>query len=97
MNEFEFKKWLDTDGTPKKIQSDLISRIKRVEREIDHCDIDYEYHNDQCEKLLSYFEKNGHNERMARLKNCNLPIGKYSMSTFRYAIKKYKQFMIEVN
>jgi len=96
MNEIEFKKWLDKQGITKKVQSDLTSRIKRIEKEIDHCDIDNEYHNDQCNNLLSYFEKNGCNEQMIKIKNCTLPIGQYSMNTFRYSIKKYIQFKDEL-
>lgn len=92
MNELEFRKWLNDNGTSKKMQSDLVSRIKRIEKEINHCDIDSEYHNDQCKGLLSYFEKNGCNERMDTIKNCTLPIGRYSMSSFRYSIKKYMHF-----
>lgn len=97
MNEFEFRKWLEQKGASKKVQSDLISRIKRVEKEINHCDIDNEYHSDRCVNLLDYFEKNGDNVKMSKIKNCNLPIGKYYMSTFRYSINKYIQFKNELH
>lgn len=97
MNEIDFRKWLLLNKTNKKVQSDLISRIKRVEKNIGHCDIDVEYHNDQCKILLSYFNKNGCNDLMNNLSNCDLPIGKYNMSTFRHAIKKYIQFKNDNN
>lgn len=52
MNELEFRKWLNKKGVSKKMQSDHTSRIKRIEKEINHCDIDNEYHNDKQKKDL---------------------------------------------
>ncbi|WP_265460442.1 hypothetical protein [Enterococcus sp. HY326] len=95
MNELEFRKWLNKKGVSKKMQSDHTSRIKKIEKEINHCDIDNEYHNDKCITLLAYFEKNGCNNQMDKIKNCDLPIGKLSMSNYKYSIKKYIQFKNE--
>ncbi|WP_201012113.1 hypothetical protein [Lactococcus lactis] len=97
MDEINFKKWLQKNNYSKKMQSDFVSRIKRIEKEIDHCDIDSEYRNDRCVNLLRYFEKNGCNEYMSQIKNCDLPIGKYSMSTYRYTINKYIDFKFDTN
>ncbi len=44
MNEVEFKNWLTKNKINKKVQSDIISRIKKL-REI-NCDIDEQYRND---------------------------------------------------
>ncbi len=94
MNEVEFKNWLSLKKVNKKVQSDIISRIKRIEREINQCDIDEQYRIDRCEYLLSLFVNMGDNEQM-RLYPNNFPIGRYHMNTFRYAINKYIQFCDE--
>ena len=95
MNELEFKKWMNDREMGKKIQGDCISRLKRIEREIDHCDIDEQYRNDRCEYLMSLFLKKGENEKMRKYPNADFPIGKYFMSTYRAALKKYIQFCDE--
>lgn len=89
MNEIEFKNWLINNGTNRKVTSDIISRLKRIERQIDQCDIDEQYRIDQCNYLLELFSKSGQNDEMKKYKNTNFPIGKYQMNTFRYALKKY--------
>ena len=57
MNEVEFRNWMVNRGIKNKIAGDVISRLKRVEREIKNCDIDEQYRNDKCEYLLSLFVK----------------------------------------
>lgn len=92
MNEVEFKKWMQKNGTNKKVAADCISRLKRIEKEIDHCDLDREYHSDRCAYILGVFEYMGKNDKMAQYPNANFPIGKYSMNAYRYAINKYIAF-----
>lgn len=38
MREIEFRNWLETQGVKAKVQSDCVSRLKRIEREFDNCD-----------------------------------------------------------
>ncbi len=95
MNEVEFRIWLMKNGCTAKVAGDHISRLKRVEREINHCDIDEQYRSDKCKYLLGLFSNNGCNEEMKKIKNISLPIGKYYMSTYRLAIKKYIMFCDE--
>lgn len=95
MNEVEFKNWLNKIGINKKVQSDFTSRLKRIEREFNHCDIDEQYRGDKCKYLMSLFVNMGMNDEMKKYPNIDLPIGKYYMSTYRYAIKKYIQFCDE--
>ncbi len=95
MNEVEFRNWLQQSGSSKKIQSDIVSRIKKIEREIENCDIDEQYRSDRCEFLMSLFLNMGINDAMKKYPNAKFPIGKYYMSTFRYAIKQYVQFSDE--
>lgn len=95
MNEVEFKNWLTRNGCTPKVASDHISRLKRVEREINHCDMDEQYRNDGCKYLMGLFSNNGNNEEMKKIKNISFPIGKYYMGTYRLAIKKYIMFCDE--
>ena len=96
MNEVEFKNWLSKKGINKKLQSDCVSRLKRIERELNHCDIDEQYRSDKCEHLLSLFVKMGVNDSMKQYPNTNLPIGKYYMSTYRLALKQYIKYCEDV-
>lgn len=96
MNELEFRKWLSKEGLTKKVQSDYISRLKRVEHELNQCDIEEQYHTDKCEHIMAVFLNMGNNDEMKKYPNANLPIGKYYMSTLRLAIRKYIQFSNEM-
>lgn len=96
MNEVEFRNWMTKKNIQIKVQSDCISRLKRIERELNHCDIDEQYRSDKCEFLMSLFLNMGMNEGMKRYPNANFPIGKYYMSTYRHSIKLYIQFSNEV-
>lgn len=94
MNEMDFRTWLSRQGVNKKVTSDTVSRIKRIEREANHCDIDVEYRKDECSALLSLFKNKGINEHMNALET-SLPIGKYQLSTYKYALQKYISFLQE--
>jgi len=96
MNEVEFKNWLSKNEVNGKVQSDFISRIKRIERELNQCDIDEQYRTDRCENLMAAFLNMGINKEMEKYPNANFPVGKYYMSTFRLAIKKYVMFCDDV-
>ena len=64
MNEVEFRNWLTAKGVKTKVQGDCISRLKRIERELNHCDIDEQYRSDKCQFLMSLFLNKGENEGM---------------------------------
>lgn len=96
MNEVEFRNWLINKGTKTKVAGDTISRLKRIEREIENCDIDEQYRSDKCEYLLKLFLDMGNNDEMKKYPNANFPIGKYYMSTYRHALKQYIQFSEEI-
>lgn len=96
MNELEFRNWLKEKEKKPKVISDCISRLKRIEKELNHCDLDKEYHSDRCAFLLSVFENMGQNDNMNKYPNANLPVGKYYMSTYRHAIKQYVQFLDDI-
>lgn len=95
MAEFEFSIWLLKNGSSRKLCSDYVSRLKRLEHSIQDCDIDEEYFKDKCTELLQLFNNSGKNEKMANRLIGDLPIGKYYIATYKYAIKKYIEFMNE--
>lgn len=92
MNEIEFRNWMMKNDVNRKVQSDVVSRIKKIEREIENCDIDEQYRRDKCESLMALFINMGLNEEMKKYPEAKFPIGKYYMSTFRHAIKYYVAF-----
>ena len=92
MNEIDFTVWLKSNGTSNKVCSDYVSRLKRVERSLIDCDLDEEFVKDRCQHLLSLFTQTGRNEEMRKRMIGNLPIGKYYLSAFSYAIRKYVVF-----
>lgn len=94
MNELDFRTWLSHQGVNKKVASDMVSRIKRIERETKCYDIDVEFRKDECHFLLSLFKNKGINEQMNILET-TLPIGKYQLSTYKYALQKYIAFLAE--
>lgn len=96
MNEIDYRKWLQSKGYKVKIISDLVSRLKKIEREINNCDIDEQYRSDKCEYLLSLFERRGDNDRMKKYIPLGLPIGKKHISTYTHAIYKYIEFCKDV-
>ena len=92
MNEIEFRNWMISSGKNKKVVGDTISRIKRIEHELGNIEVDDEYKKDQCSHLISLFENTGRNDEMKKY-SANLPVGKYSLNTYRYALNLYITFM----
>jgi hypothetical protein len=92
MNEIDFTVWLKSNGTSNKVCSDYVSRLKRVERSLIDCDLDEEFEKDRCQYILSLFAQTGKNEEMKKRLIGDLPIGKYYLSAFSYAIRKYVAF-----
>ncbi|MEG1782858.1 MAG: hypothetical protein RR253_06385 [Oscillospiraceae bacterium] len=92
MNEMGFKNWLNKQGYSGKVISDTVCRLKKIEQICFSSDIDDEFSLDNCEKLLSIFKNKGENEEMASLHCSSLPIGKYQLSTYKYAVSLYIKF-----
>lgn len=93
MRKDEFRNWLIDHGYAKKTAGDFCSRIARVCREMG--DLDAAYNEDRCEFILSCFEHRGINPNMELFDQINLPIGAYSLATYKYAVKKYIEFLDE--
>lgn len=92
MNEIDFKIWLDQNNYSKKMQSDIVSRIKKLERANNFTDIEEAIKIDNGLHLLSIFRNKGINTDMVKLDTSYLPIGKYQLSTFKYAVSLYIKF-----
>lgn len=97
MNEISFRKWLSKQGVSLKVQSDLIARIKRVERSLGNFDIDDQFKQDGCVHLLSLFNNKGLNKNMEKIEDVDLPIGKYSLSTYKHAVVKYVHYITDIS
>lgn len=95
MNEIGFRKWLLENGKKGKVASDTISRLKKVERELGNIDMDEEYKKDQCCRVLKLFDNTGRNDEMDKYIT-TLPIGKYYLSTYRYAVKLYTLYKASI-
>lgn len=93
MNEVDFRNWLAKSNKNKKVQSDIVSRVKAIQREMGNCDLDVEYNNDKCKTLLEAFKNKGLNDTMEQFGAVNLPIGKYSLGAYSYALRIYIQFL----
>ena len=97
MDEIGFRLWMNEKGVNKKVQMDCICRLKRIERELNQCDLDEQYCLDRCEFIMNAFLKQGNNDNMRKFPQASLPFGRYYMNTYRLAIKKYVKFRDEVN
>lgn len=93
MNELDFREWLTTMNVPRKVQSDLVSRLKKLQRELNNCDLDECYKQDKCVDLFRIFDNKGINKAMAEYQTARLPIGKYHLSAYKYALRKYVEFL----
>lgn len=94
MNEVMFRKWLIDNGCDRKVTGDTISRLKKLEHSAS-CDIDVEFQKDGFSFLFSLFKNKGENERMAALEDNELPVGKYHLSTYKYALNMYLKYKNE--
>ena len=91
MKEIEFREWLVRNQVNEKVISDIISRVKRVELEL-QVDLDSEYKNNKYPELLFAFKNQGKNEVMSKHKT-SLPVGKAQLASIKYAINKYSLFL----
>lgn len=97
MQEIEFRNWLSQGNNKKKVQQDTISRLKKIEKEFEQCDLDEHYKQDRCEFLMGAFLNMGYNSNMKKYPDAKFPTGKYYLSTYRNALKQYVSFCDSVN
>lgn len=92
MDEVGFRNWLSQSGKSKKLQSDAVSRLKALQRELGACDLDEEYSKDACGRILAALRNKGENEIMLSYGTVKLPVGRYALGTYRYALNLYIHF-----
>ena len=93
MNEIDFRIWLSENNISKKVQSDMVCRLKKLQRELNNCDLDDCYKKDRCERLLKIFYNKGINMESEKYEAADLPFGKYQLSAYKYALNKYIDFL----
>ena len=91
MKELDFRKWLNENGVSKKMQSDFVSRLKRLEIKLEIFDIDEEYKSDKCQKLLKYLSEGCKNSPYS--KGLSLKGTSNQYIVLKYAVKKYIYFL----
>ena len=91
-----FNNWLLAKGHNKKVTSDIVSRLKRIDKEILysdlHTNIDEQYNLDHCKKLLKLLNQKKEGENNI-LKNTNLPINKSEIANYKTSLNKYLKYL----
>ena len=50
MDEISLRNWMKQQKINAKVISDTVSRLKRIEKEFNYCDLDDEFQKNQCKK-----------------------------------------------
>ena len=96
MNKEGFRQWLIDSGMKPKVISDVLSRVKRVEKAFVMKDPGFSFENE--------YKKDGGSSLNYRLscfgkrlpEDVSLPKGAYHMNVIAYAVKKYFSYLDEV-
>lgn len=94
MNIVEFNNYLLSEGSKKKVASDMISRLKRIDNELIlmGTSIDEQYSNDKCSVLIKSLNKKiSDSEEM--LKGSSLPLDKPEIANYKHSLKKYINYL----
>ena len=68
---------------------DTVSRMKTLQRELG-VNLDDEFKKDKCETIMNALTVNkGDNDIMKKYGDVNLPIGKFTLGTYRYSLKSF--------
>lgn len=96
MNIVGFSNWLLSKGNNKKTTSDIVSRLKRIDKEILYSDwhtsIDEQYKFDCCKGLLDLLSRDKDNKNNILI-NTNLPIDKSEISNYKTSLNKYLKYL----
>lgn len=91
MKELEYRQWLRNLGISKKMESDFVSRLKRLETKLCIYDIDEEYQYDKCTRLLKYLSSGCKDSPYP--KSLELLGTSNQYTVLKYALKKYISFL----
>lgn len=83
MNEMDFRRGLHTMSLSRKVVSDLVSRVKRVERVLG-IDVDEEYQKDKCKRVMNVFMGGVNVEQ-----GWCIEVDEIKKRTYKYAVVKY--------
>lgn len=96
MNTVEFNNWLLSNGTNKKVASDIVSRLKRIDRDLLYSEsstsVDEQFNIDSCSSLLECLSKNNRDANNI-IQNSSLPVNKTEISNYKSALKKYIKYL----
>ena len=95
MKELEFRNWLSDNGVSKKMQSDFVSRLKRLETSLEIFDIDEEFKFDKCNRLFKYLSDGCNQSPYSGKLEYSGTSKQYTV--FKYAVKKYLTFLQEMS
>ena len=91
MKELEYRRWLNKSGVSKKMESDFVSRLKRIETKLGIYDIDEEYKFDKCIRLMQYLSDGCKNSPYP--KSLEFTGTSNQHTVLKYALKKYISFL----
>lgn len=96
MNTVEFNNWLLSNGKSKKVASDIISRLKRIDYELINSSVessvDNEFNFDRCSRLLRSFSRKIPDEEKI-LKGSSLPLKKPEIANYKYSLNQYISYL----
>lgn len=93
MDESGFRNWLAIRGARPKLVSDTVCRIKRFV-EATGFDLDSQYGLNSGSLVMLAFKNRGQNDIMSAVPQASiLPIGKYSMATYKMAVRRYYEYL----
>ncbi len=97
MNTVDFNNWLLSKGKRKKVASDTVSRLKRIDKELlnstYHTTVDEQYNIDKCENLLNSFNLK-YPDKKKLLLGSSLPINNPEIANYKSALKKYMEYLV---
>lgn len=96
MNLIKFNNWLIYNGANKKVASDIVSRLKRIDKELLYSDlnttVDEQYKIDACKSIIYSLNKKNIDDKNILI-STNLPIKKAEISNYKTALKKYLKYL----
>lgn len=94
MNTVEFSNYLLSNGVKKKVASDIISRLKRINNELLDIgtNIDEQFDLNRCKDICESFNRKKSNSKKM-LKGSSLPLDKPEIANYKYSLNKYINYL----
>lgn len=94
MKELEFRYWLQEMNYSQKVISDCVSRLKRIEKNLDFHDLDKEYEYDSFSRLKLYLANDCKESPYNSSLEMKSPKSKYALIC---SLNKYVSFLNGLN